>query len=236
MARVFVVCAADFAAERFAVELLASCDLLVAADGGLRHVQAAGARADVVVGDFDSLGYVPEGAAGGAEAAAGADAASAGCAADARVLRYPCEKDASDFELALRAVCEWASGEGTARDAELPEVLVFGALGGRLDQTLAALQTAVSFASGFAIAFISPRETVHVLASGTTLTLAPSTARYVSVLSATDESHGVSIRGLKYEFEGTLHARGSLGLSNEFIGQTAHITATDGTLFVVEQY
>ena len=34
-------------------------DLVIAADGGLRHLQSLGVSPDVILGDFDSLGYVP---------------------------------------------------------------------------------------------------------------------------------------------------------------------------------
>lgn len=53
--------------------------LTIAADGGLRHTQAIGLRPDVILGDFDSLGYVPE---------------------DSRV--FPVEKDDTDAMLAAR--------------------------------------------------------------------------------------------------------------------------------------
>lgn len=36
-------------------------DLIIAADGGLRHVQALGVTPHIVLGDFDSLGYIPAG-------------------------------------------------------------------------------------------------------------------------------------------------------------------------------
>ncbi|MBR2047244.1 MAG: thiamine diphosphokinase [Oscillospiraceae bacterium] len=53
--------------------------LTIAADGGLRHTQALGLSPDVILGDFDSLGYVPE---------------------DSRV--FPVEKDDTDSMLAVR--------------------------------------------------------------------------------------------------------------------------------------
>ena len=36
--------------------------LVIAADGGVKHLAAFGLTADCILGDFDSLGYVPEGA------------------------------------------------------------------------------------------------------------------------------------------------------------------------------
>ena len=54
-------------------------DLVIAADGGLRHTQLLGITPDLVLGDFDSLGYVPEGA-----------------------LVHPVEKDDTDAMLAVR--------------------------------------------------------------------------------------------------------------------------------------
>ena len=62
--------------------------LTIAADGGLRHTQALGLNLDVILGDFDSLGYVPE---------------------DSRV--FPVEKDDTDAMLAVRLGlergCRW---------------------------------------------------------------------------------------------------------------------------------
>lgn len=54
-------------------------DLTIAADGGLRYFDALGRKPDVIIGDFDSLGFVPQ---------------------DAQV--FPVEKDDTDLMLAIR--------------------------------------------------------------------------------------------------------------------------------------
>ncbi len=56
-------------------------DFVAAADGGLEHLRRAGARADLALGDFDSLGRVPEGE---------------------NVLRFPPEKDDTDTMIAVK--------------------------------------------------------------------------------------------------------------------------------------
>lgn len=56
-------------------------DLVVAADGGLAYLERLGIMPDVVLGDFDSLGYMPS---------------------YANVLPYPKEKDDTDMMLAVR--------------------------------------------------------------------------------------------------------------------------------------
>ncbi len=54
-------------------------DYIIAADGGLRHTQALGLTPDAILGDFDSLGFTPEGS-----------------------QVFPVEKDDTDSMLALR--------------------------------------------------------------------------------------------------------------------------------------
>ena len=76
MKKCVIFCAAGF--DGLLQDLDDDC-LVIAADGGLRHTNALGLRPDVILGDFDSLGYVP---------------------ADSRV--FPVEKDDTDAMLAIR--------------------------------------------------------------------------------------------------------------------------------------
>ena len=56
--------------------------LVIAADAGLRHLEARGIVPDLILGDFDSLREVPEGG---------------------NVFHYPVEKDDTDSMLAVKA-------------------------------------------------------------------------------------------------------------------------------------
>ena len=71
-----IFCAAEFDAP---AEEIRPGDLVIAADGGLRHTEKLGLTPDVILGDFDSLGYTPQGA-----------------------NVFPVEKDDTDAMLAVR--------------------------------------------------------------------------------------------------------------------------------------
>ena len=58
MEKCVIFCAAEFDGL---LRPLEEQDFVIAADGGLAHTQALGIIPDAVLGDFDSLGYTPEG-------------------------------------------------------------------------------------------------------------------------------------------------------------------------------
>ena len=76
MKRCVIFCAAGFDGL---LEALDESDFIIAADGGLSHTKQLGIIPDAILGDFDSLGYVPEGA-----------------------NVFPVEKDDTDAMLAVR--------------------------------------------------------------------------------------------------------------------------------------
>lgn len=76
MKNCIIFCAGGFAGLAAPME---ENSYIIAADGGLSHTQALGITPDLVIGDFDSLGYTPENA-----------------------TVYPVEKDDTDAMLAVR--------------------------------------------------------------------------------------------------------------------------------------
>lgn len=59
MKKCVIFCAGEF---KDLVELVGCDDIVIAADGGLLHLEKTGLVPNVILGDFDSLGYVPDGA------------------------------------------------------------------------------------------------------------------------------------------------------------------------------
>ena len=59
MGKFVIFCAAEFDGL---LEPLGSDDFLLAADGGLRHLEKLNLKPQGILGDFDSLGYIPTGA------------------------------------------------------------------------------------------------------------------------------------------------------------------------------
>ena len=59
MGKFVIFCAAEFDEL---LEPLGAGDYVLAADGGLRHLERLGVKPQGILGDFDSLGYIPAGA------------------------------------------------------------------------------------------------------------------------------------------------------------------------------
>ncbi|MBT1181138.1 thiamine diphosphokinase [Bifidobacterium sp. CP2] len=181
---------------------------VVAADGGLDHARAAGVTPDVVVGDFDSLR--------GARPAPGAG-----------TVALPPMKDDPDLLSALKI--GWAHGCRTFH--------VYGALGGRIDHTLSAIQLTAMLARHGGIGFLhGDGTTVTAVCDGELRFAAHDAAprRMVSVFPHGGPARGVDEPGLRYELmDGTLEADAVQGVSNEFRpGVPGAVSVREGTLVV----
>ena len=171
-------------------------DLVIAVDGGFNYLEKIGLRADYVLGDFDSV------------------SASSNLPSDC--IRHPKEKDDTDMMLAARLGLEKG----------YTNFEIYGGLGGRLDHTLANIQT---------LTFLNRHNAVTngVISFGKDLP-ENTTGNICSVFSLSDVSTNVTIQGFHYEVEGaTLTNSFPLGVSNEFTGRKGSISVSNGTLAVL---
>lgn len=199
-----IIGASDFNGEQFCeMDAAGAFDAVIAVDAGYAHLEAIGRTPDLVVGDFDSLGYVPKGV---------------------RTVRFSADKDSSDMELAIKRA-------KTARHAAL---YVFGALGGRLDHTLANLQVLTAASEqGLTVCAIDMASAVFFVTGPDAFEAPARTSGTVSVFAMSDRVEGLCERGLKWELDDVeLTNRSSQGLSNELIGEPVLIGVDAGTIAV----
>lgn len=189
-------------------DLVARADLLICADGGLRHARALGRAPQLVVGDFDS---------------APSDLASWARRHGAEFLRYPEVKDKTDTELALDAAVARGAGE----------VDFIAVSGGRPDHALANLLLLVTAARRGVRGRIHDGRCLIFLIDGEQ-PLPAEKGDIVSLLSLSGTSEGITTVGLRYPLEsGVLAFGSSLGISNEVVSIPASVRVRSGLLLAI---
>lgn len=182
----------------------AAGDLIIAADGGLQELERRNIRWDLTLGDYDSLGFVPD---------------------RGEVIRHPVEKDETDMQLAVR--------EAAARGYERFLLLgsLGGRLDHTLANMQELRRIAESGGRAF---MAGEGQAITALAGGNTLTFPAGMQGTVSVFCAGDRAEGVTLQGLQYTLtDGILTGDTPTGVSNAFTGAPASITLRRGTLWVL---
>ncbi|MBQ3006721.1 MAG: thiamine diphosphokinase [Clostridia bacterium] len=180
-----------------------SGDLIIAADGGYKYLASAGIKPDILIGDFDSLGDIPE---------------------NENIVRLNPVKDITDMDAAV----------GIGIEKGYSEFVIYGALGGRFDHSLANIQLLARLSQQGKKAELRNGETVITAVTDGKITFDSSHKGYVSVFSHSDICEKVCIRGLKYTLEdAALKNTFTLGISNEFIGSESEIIIEKGTAIII---
>ena len=142
------------------------------------------------------------------------------------VIRLPVEKDVTDTHAAV----DIALGEGC------DEIHIYGGTGGRPDHTFANYSLVASLAQkGVTAQLIGENYRVTALCCGK-ISLSGERGSTLSVFSWTEESRGVSLKGVKYPLENAvLNKNFSLGVSNSFTEEAAEISVGDGILLLMQE-
>ena len=180
-------------------------DILIACDKGYGYAKNMRLTPDVVIGDFDSFTGVID--------------------PDIKVLRYPIEKDDTDTMLAVK----YALNEGCDR------IVICSALGGRMDHTIANIQSMAYAASHGALCEImSENEYMRTFTGGKTR-VKERDGYSVSLFSLSDECKDLTIEGAKYNLKNaTLTNIFPLGYGNSREHDYVTISMSSGILLIVE--
>ncbi|MDR1638506.1 MAG: thiamine diphosphokinase [Clostridiales bacterium] len=181
-------------------------DLVIAADGGYRHLADLGIKPDLVIGDFDSSICPGQG--------------------DWELVVLPAEKDQTDMAAAVQI--------GYDRGYRL--FRLFGGTGGRVDHTAANVQLLAWLARRNARGFLHFQNQVAFALKDGEICFDASQKGYISVFAYSGDAVGVTLEGLKYPLDNyTLHDDVSLGVSNEFTGKPSRISVRKGLVMIVKE-
>ena len=179
-------------------------DFIIAADAGYQHLERLHITPDLIVGDFDSLGTVPEGP---------------------NVIRHPVMKNDTDTMLAAKIALERGYRNF---------LIYGGLGGARLDHSFANIQMLAYIADHGGTGFLTDNGQTITAIKDRSLVLSERLSGTISVFSNSSVSEGVTLEGLLYPLENAvLTSTFPLGVSNAFTGQRAKITVKKGTLIVM---
>lgn len=204
MSRCIVVCGGDFAPGLLPKKRPE--DLWIAADSGLRHLQRCGLQTDLCIGDWDSLGQIPE---------------------QGESITLPVRKNDTDLVAAAR--CGLAHGYRRF-------LFFGALGGRRFSHSVAALQALHWLLQEGAEAEILDENChIYALGPGRTLRFPGEQTGIVSVFSLTEGAE-LCLQGLWYsEDRLTIRSAFPLGVSNAFTGQESSITCYSGCIAVITE-
>lgn len=189
-------------------------DLIICADGGLKHCLAWGLTPNALIGDMDS---------------AAPDDVARVQDQGAEVLVHPARKDATDLELALDLANDLALERG------MDEIIILGALGRRWDMSLANVMLLVRMAEkGTRVSILEGAQRIFCFKGPGSLTITGRPGETVSLIPLTSQAMGVTLHGLEYPLTQAILPLGtSLGVSNVLIGDEGRVELESGCLLVL---
>jgi thiamine pyrophosphokinase len=196
--------------------LLQLGDYLIAADGGTNHLLKMGILPEVVIGDLDSIDE---------------DTLFQLTSAEVNIEQYSEDKDETDIELALRYAIEMQPSA----------ILIVGALGGRIDQTLSNLSILTDpMLSKIDIRLDDGVEEVFFCRAsaddGGQVEVRGRSGDTVSLIPWHGSVEGIVTEGLQWPLYGeTLYPEKSRGVSNVMLSKSASVKIEKGLLLVVHR-
>ena len=178
---------------------------VIGIDGGMKTLKEAGIKPDIGVGDFDSVNVLDY--------------------SDTPIEKLCPEKDDTDTEHALLM----------AIDMHPSEIVLMGATGSRLDQTISSIELLKCAVDADVPAVIlDPTNRIRVAKGETVITKEDSFGYYVSVIPFSEDLTDLTMKGFKYEIEDFTLKKGiSRCISNELASDRAVISCS-GYYIVME--
>lgn len=141
-----------------------------------------------------------------------------------QVIRLPREKDDTDMMAAIKLAIEKGCNS----------FHIYGGTGGRMDHTIANIQSVAYITKTGAEGYLYDKDMVLTAVADGSLEFEAGCEGMLSVFSLSDAAEGVTLTGLKYLLNDAQVTNSfPVGISNEFIGVKSRITVKKGMLLVL---
>ncbi|MGC1878131.1 MAG: thiamine diphosphokinase [Rhabdochlamydiaceae bacterium] len=197
--RIAMICNAPLESTSKIKEKITTFPVLIAVNGGINHCYQLDLHPDLIVGDFDS--------------------------ADPMMLKkfdnvvkrhFPKDKDKTDLEIALELVFH----------AQIEEITIFGAIGGRTDHTLGNLVLLSRYPGK--VFLETDRERMFVIDRQVEIIAYP--GQLISLIPLNGPVKGIDTEGLKWKLNNGTLDKQFIGISNQAMSKQVQISVKEGDL------
>lgn len=213
--KVLILAGGDLHVTQRLIEQLADATLIIAADSGIRHAKSLAITPNLLVGDFDSISNEDR-----------------EYYKNIPIVQHQPEKDDLDLELAIQE----AKQKCLKNQANEHELILVGATGSRLDQSLAAITIAARHKENFSsVKLYTGKQEIEILHTSDAVNISnENNPKTFSLISLVEKSI-LSIQDAKYPLNHAILRFGTgLGISNETLAtQTTEITIHSGLCVLV---
>lgn len=184
----------------------ADADIVIAADGGARHLEQLGLKPHVIIGDMDSI-------------------KDSLWRQDSSIERisFPREKDKTDTQLAIDLAFERGCSQ----------ITLLAATGGRIDHTLGNVALTAKYPGRVAI--VEGNMTLVAIDKSRKCRLKGSVGDRISLIPFGESVTGVRATGLQYHIEKEDLKVGTRGICNKLNAESACICISSGVLLVYSE-
>lgn len=189
-------------------------ECVIGVDGGVRFCYEQGILPDRIVGDFDTL---DRGILEWYREHTGVE-----------IREFNPVKDATDTQIAVELALELGSDQ----------IVILGGTGTRLDHVLGNVQTLyLALERGVRCWILDRHNRIQLIRGRHVIRRSEQYGTYFSLIPLTTRVQGVTLRGAKYpldRYEFTVLGTGSLGVSNEIVGDEVEILMESGVMILIE--
>ena len=180
-------------------------DLVISADSGYKNATLMGVHTNILIGDFDSLGSIPDDVD--------------------EVKQLPSEKDVTDTQIAVETAIEHGA----------EEIIIIGSTSGRLDHAFSNVAILEKYwGSHISMYIVNGQNRVRFIRNSGYIVVR-SQYKYFSVLAVDEKVKGVSIDGGKYPLRNAvLYRNNQFAVSNEITKNCALINVRKGGVYIIE--